>query len=333
MNFGHCRGILQPQQVSGEAGINRPLVVFASLSFALGAQRPGEAIAQSASDKPTSQPALVDGKEVTHWSRLPIWGENEAREHGFELPLPLGVSGNLFSSKQNFYLPKLTVGGPGGGLLDIDRLVHVSNVRIQETAWTGRVDGWVLPFLDLYAVGGYVNGQGEVTLRPGMLPILRNHGPKFDFKLEYEGPTVGFGGTLAAGFRPVKDRPTILFGLADLNFTRTFLDFKHVVTSLPGVDVMVFSTRLGVRERILKDSPLGELHASLWGGAMYQGVQEVMAGSVSILDLNFRTNVEAVNPWSTLVGGRLEIGKNAVLTIEAGLGDRKSLMLEVAFRF
>jgi hypothetical protein len=102
---------------------------------------------------------------------------------------------------------------------------------------------------------------------------------------------------------------------------------------LGGIDVMVFSTRLGVRERILKNTSLGDLHVSLWGGGMYQGVQEVMAGSVSSLDLNFRANVEAVNPWSTLVGGRLEIGKNAVLTVEAGLGDRKSLMLEVAFRF
>ncbi len=270
---------------------------------------------------------------MAHWSGMPIWGAKEAREHGFELPPPLGVSANIFSESANFRVPKLTIGGHGGGLLDIDNLVRVTHVKVEETAWTSRLDSWVLPFLDLYAIGGYVNGRGDVDLRPGMFPILRSHGPKYDLKLEYQGPTVGLGGTLAAGFRPVKERPTIVFGLADLNFTRTFLDFKHVVTSLPGVDVMVFSTRLGVRERILTNPALGDLHVSLWGGCMYQGVQEIMAGSVQNVGLNFRANVEAVNPWNTLIGGRLEIGKHAVLTIEAGLGDRKSLMLEAAFRF
>jgi hypothetical protein len=289
-------------------------------------------MAQSTGDKPTSQSALVPGTEVTHWSGLPIWGVKEARKRGFELPLPLGVSGNVFSSEQNFKLPKLSIGGRGGGLLDIDRLVHISNVRIQETAWTSRLDAWVLPFLDVYAVGGYVNGRGDVTLRPGMLPFLRTRGPRFNFDLEFEGPTVGFGSTLAAGFRPFKSRDTLLFGLADLNFTRTFLDFRRVVSSLGGVDVMVFSTRLGVRERILKNSRLGDLHASVWAGGMYQGVQGVMAGTVWDT-LDFRVNVEPVNPWSTLVGGRLELGKNAELTVEVGLGDRRSVMLEAAFRF
>jgi hypothetical protein len=289
-----------------------------------------EASAQSAGDQSTSRPALVPGKEVAHWSRLPIWGAKEAREHGFELPPPLGLSGNVFSQKADFRVPKVTIGGHGGGLLDIGGLVQVPNVRIEETAWTFRPDAWVLPFLDLYAVGGYVNGEGEVTLRPAVLPT---RGPKFDFKLEYDGPTVGFGGTLAAGFKPVKNRPTMVFGLADLNFTRTFLDFKHVVSSLDGVDVMVFSTRLGVRERILKNSRLGDVHASLWGGCMYQGVQEVMSGSLALTGLNFRAHVEADNPWNTLVGGRLEIGKNAVVTVEFGLGERKSVMLEAAFRF
>jgi hypothetical protein len=287
---------------------------------------------QAPSGKPTSRPELVEGKEVVHWSRLPIWGAKEARECGFELPLPLGLCGNVFSQRANFHVPKVTVGGRGGGLLDIGGLIRVGNVKIEETAWTSRLDAWILPFLDLYAVGGYVEGKADIELRPGFLPILRSRGPKFNLKLEYGGPTVGLGGTLAGGFKPFKDRQTTVFGLTDLNFTRTFLNFKNVVSSLPGVDVTVFSTRLGVRERILEHSPFGEVHASLWGGGMWQGVQEVMAGSV-FHAVNFRANVEAVNPWNTIVGGRLELGKNAVVTVEVGLGDRTSLMLEAAIRF
>jgi hypothetical protein len=287
---------------------------------------------QSANDQSTSQPGLVAGSEVAHWSGLPVWGGKEARELGYELPLPLGLSANLFAERANFQVPKVTLGGHGGGLLDIGSLVRVSNVKIEETASTIRADAWILPFLDLYVVGGYVEGNADITLRSG-LPILRTRGPKYDLKLNFEGPTVGLGGTLAGGFKPVEDRHTLIFGLTDLNFTKTFLDFDRVVASLDVVDVMVFSTRLGVRERILDDSPFGDVHASLWGGAMYQDVEEVMPGSLSILDLHFRANVEAVNPWNTIVGGRVEIGKNAAATIEVGLGDRRSLMLEIAFRY
>jgi hypothetical protein len=284
-------------------------------------------------DKPTSQPGFVNGKEfIRHWSGLPIWGAKEAYECGYELPPPLGVCGNVFSQKMNFRVPKVTLGGHSGGLLDIGNLVRVGNVKIQETAATCRVDGWVFPFLNLYAVAGYVEGKADIELRPGFLPILRSRGPSYKLKLKYEGPTAGFGGTLAGGFKPFDSRPTLVFGLTDLNFTRTYLDFDRVVSYLPGVDVTVFSTRLGVRERILEHSPFGEVHASLWGGGMWQGVQEVMAGSV-FHALNFRARAEAVNPWNTLVGGRLEIGKNAVVTVEVGLGDRKSLMLEAALRF
>jgi hypothetical protein len=284
---------------------------------------------------PTSEPTsgLVSGEEVTrHWSGLPIWGEKEAHELGYELPPPLGLSANVFSSEMNFHVPKLSVGGSGGRLLNIDNLVRVGNVKIQETASTFRLDGWVLPFLNLYAVAGYVNGQADIELRPGFLPILRSRGPKANLHLDFEGPTAGFGGTLAGGFKPFKEKPTLLFGLTDLNFTRTFLDFNPVVSYLPGVDVTVFSTRLGVRERILEHSPFGQVHASLWGGGMYQGVQDVMAGS-AFHALNFRADVDAVKAWNTLVGGRLELGKHAVVTVEVGLGDRKSLMLEATFRF
>lgn len=299
-------------------------------SFLLAAAGPGSAtaVAQSHVRKSTSQPALVSGKEVAHWSGLPFWAK-EACACGSELPLPLGLSANVFSETANFHVPKVTLGGNDGGLLDVGGLVRVTNAHIKETAYTSRLDAWILPFFDLYAIAGYVEGQAEIGLRPSFLPI----GPKYDLKAQFGGPTVGLGGTLAGGFKPLRDRSTTVFGLMDLNFTRTFLEFNRVVASLDPVDVAVFSMRIGVRECILKSPSLGDVHVSVWGGGMYQGVQDVMTGRLGILHPNFRANVEAVNPWNTLVGGRLEIGENTVVTVETGLGDRKSVMLEATFRF
>jgi len=320
------------EQTAGGVGINQFVIILASLLCASNERKTDEAAAQPAINKSTSRPEWVAGNEVAHWSGLPIWGGKEAHERGFDYPLPLGLSANVFTETANFRVPKVTLGGSGGGLLDIGNLVQVSNVKIEESAWTARADSWIFPFLDLYAVGGYVNGKADIALRPG-LPILNSRGPKYDLNLDFDGPTVGLGGTLAGGIKPFNDRSTTLFGMTDLNFTRTFLDFNHVVSSLDDVGVMVFSTRVGVRNRIMENSPLGEVHASVWGGAMYQDVQEVMTGDLGILGLNFRTQVEAVNPWNTIVGGRLEMGEHASATVEVGLGDRKSLMLEIEFRF
>ena len=138
---------------------------------------------------------------MAHWSGLPLWSK-EACQCGAKLPLPLGLSANVFSESANFNVPKLALGGPGGGRLDVGSLVRVSNAHIQETASTVRLDSWLLPCLDLYAVGGNVDGQADIGLRPGMLPILRTRGPKYDLKLDFDGPTVGFGGTLASGIKP-----------------------------------------------------------------------------------------------------------------------------------
>jgi hypothetical protein len=276
----------------------------------------------------------VAGKEVTHWSGLPIWGKKEASDNGHELPLPLGLSGNVFySATQNFDLTKVSLGSPGGKLLDIGSLVRVTNVAVSETAYTSRLDAWVLPFLNVYAIMGYVQGQAHIDIRPAMIPILRTRGPKLDLRLEFEGPTAGLGTTLAGGFRPFKGRPTTVFGLADINFTQTFLDFEHVVSDLDPVDVAVLSMRLGVRERIAENTSFGDVYFSLWGGGMYQGVQEAMTGRLGVVDLRFRANVQAVDPWSSLVGGRLELGEHMVLTAEVGFGDRKSVMLELTYRF
>jgi hypothetical protein len=119
----------------------------------------------------------------------------------------------------------------------------------------------------------------------------------------------------------------------DLNFTETFLDFEHVVTSLDPVAVTVLNERGGVRDRIVKAPSLGDVYMSLWGGIMWEGVQEIMSGSVSIFDLDFQGKVKSNNAWNPIVGTGLEIGKHVSMMIDVGFGERKSLMLSATVRF
>jgi len=282
--------------------------------------------AQSVEDRPTTRPAVVTGQEVSHWTGLPIWGD-KAREEGYDPPLPLGVSGSFYAEKQDFEVVDLTVGWFGDGLIDVDKLIQVDDAETQQSVWNTRFDTWILPFLNVYGILGYMDGRANIGLGPKGVSI-------YDLELNYNGPVLGVGGTLAGGFRPFKHRSTILFAHTDLNYTRTFLCFDKLGVSMDaGIDTMVLSTRVGVRERIFPDSKIGDLHLSLWSGAMYQDVQSVIPGRVEMLGLDFSVEQEARDAWNALFGGRLEIGKNFDLMVEVGLGGRQSLMFAGTFRF
>lgn len=283
------------------------------------------------SSRPSDGPEIVPGKDVPHWSGLPIWGKAEAEKLGFELPKPIGLSSMYFMQEEDFHMPELKLGGHGGKLFDAGGLVRVPDIKVAENAEVFRLDGWVLPFLDLYALLGYVDGHANIAIEPAFFPPKCS--PEYNLRLDYEGPTAGLGGTLAAGIKPFKARPTIIFGLADMNVTETFLDFERVVTTLEPVTVAVLNVRGGMRDRILHTSSLGDVYMSVWSGVMWEGVQQDMSGSVSIFDLDFQGKVKSVNQWNTIIGTGLEIGKHMNVMIDVGVGERRSLMLSATFRF
>jgi hypothetical protein len=207
----------------------------------------------------------------------------------------------------------------------------VPDIKISENAKMARLEAWVFPFFNVYALAGYVDGHADVAIQPAIFPPKGS--PKFNLRLDYDGPTVGLGGTLAAGIKPFKPRPTIIFALVDLNVTETFLDFHRVVTSLDPVTVLVLNVRGGVRDRIWHTSSLGDIYMSAWAGVMWEGVQEIMSGRVSIFDLDFAGKVKSVDQWNTILGTGLEIGEHIGLMIDVGVGERKSIMLSATVRF
>ena len=268
---------------------------------------------------------------MPHWSGLPVWGKAEAEKLGFDLPLPIGLSATYYGQEETFRMPELKLAAPGGPRVNAGGLVRVGDIKIAENAEMARLEAWVLPFVNLYVLAGYVSGDADINIEPAVFPPKGS--PRFKLHLDYEGPTIGAGTTLAIGIKPFRGRSTIFFSLADLNITDTFLDFRQVVTSLEPVTVVVLNVRGGLRDRILHTSSLGDIYMSVWGGVMWEHVQEVMKGSVSILDLNFQGKVLAVDEWNTIVGSGLEIGKHIGLMMDVGIGERRSLMVSATIRF
>ena len=73
--------------------------------------------------------------------------------------------------------------------------------------------------------------------------------------------------------------------------------------------------------------------AGIWVGAMYQKIQQTVAGSVADTDLKFIVVQSPTKPWNALLGGLVEFGKDGYVLLEAGFGDRRSILLAGVYRF
>lgn len=258
-------------------------------------------------------------REEKAWSSfLPILGA-EAERRGYELPLPLGLSIDAMGLNEPHRVRDLRLALGAGVPQSVPRdFLRVSAVDVNALSTALRVDAWLFPFLNLYGIGGYSRGRADLglTVLPGVqgltkevqLPTLR-----------YQGPTYGAGMLLAGGYRN-------WFATIDTNRTVTRLDLLD-----SQVDTWVVDARVGWRQKF------GNVHGSLWLGAMYQKSSETMTGSVLLAPgappLRFEVDQTTDAPWNLLLGTQWEIGRHWWVLIEAGVGERKQLLGSVSYRF
>jgi hypothetical protein len=140
---------------------------------------------------------------------------------------------------------------------------------------------------------------------------------------------VGGGVTLAGGFRVTDWHDLHAFMIADINHTVTFLSFKNeslIAQTKPQATVP--SIRVGLRGEVTKF-----ISGGIWVGAMYQLIEEEVAGSVAGRSIEFVINQRAASPWNTLVGGQIEFGRHFNVLVEGGFGPRSSILTGAVFRF
>jgi hypothetical protein len=148
----------------------------------------------------------------------------EAEAKGFQLPLPFGIGLNYYREQQPFKIKDLQV-SRGGQPVSVNDFLQLEKVDTTQQNGLARLDAWLFPFLNVYGLAGYTSGnmQGKIAL-PG-IPTLGIPAQTLPLDISYEGPTYGFGGTLAGGFKVSDWRDLTLFVVADANYTVTPLDF------------------------------------------------------------------------------------------------------------
>ena len=247
---------------------------------------------------------------------------------GHELPLPLGISANVFFMEQDMEAQSIAVDIPPlplpTGPLQLPPGLPAESAKLESrvTTTTAKIDAWLLPFLNVYGVAGYVDGETTASgfsvggLPPELASLLPN-----SFAIAYSGPTYGVGGTLAAGYNQ-------FFASLDANYTESDLDIGDST-----IEAFVISPRVGIT------GDLGGLNGALYVGAMYQDVDEQQNGTVKFpimgasVPVGYDVISAAKEEWNYLVGANLKASESWNYGIEVGFSDRTHVMATLNYRF
>lgn len=239
-----------------------------------------------------------------------VWGQNEgidASDRGHKLPMKWGIGFTIYDQTQPYDIVNLMV--PLAGL-DIGAAEDLK-IENNTDSYHVKLDYWLAPFLNIYALGGYIDGTTIVKLSDVDLglPILLN-----DIRIDYTGIMYGGGATLAFGGKG-------WFTTLTYDITRTDLD----VTS-SSVQGWVLTPRVGL--------VFGG--AAVWVGAMYQQAEETHEGvwhMPFLGDVPYYVELEQSKPWNYQIGMTAGLSEHWNLTLEGGVGSRTSVLANLEYRF
>lgn len=254
---------------------------------------------------------------------LPLFKE-DVEAMGYKLPEAVGFSLGYMSISQDINVDSISLSGLGG----LDKLgVNTKGGYQESEILTLKADLWLMPFLNIYAIGGKLSGYSETTITGvnlGGLPIEVD----VPFRLDLDGYTYGIGTVIAGGYESV-------FTVVDMSYTKTNLSV------IDGeIDSIVISPRVGYDFSRGSDWPL-----RVWVGAQYQNIEQTLTGKISDLplklpswitipdDASFTVNQSLANNWNALVGAQYELSPNWLIISEVGLGQRKSFFITLDARF
>jgi hypothetical protein len=236
-------------------------------------------------------------------SRLPLMAE-EARARGYELPLPFGAAlvltglGNRAIEVTDVRVGIRNSPQSVSEFLDLGSSSDVFNANL-------KFDAWILPFLNLYALVGYVHNeshtQARVTLpQPGPQPDL-----VFETAIdtELDGFIGGGGLTLAGGYQD-------FFMVLDCSYIQTDMGFDDDFTAL------IASVRTGWNGKF------GDVPTQLWVGvgnwdtaATAQGHTDLPNGATLV----FEADQRPVTKWMYDVGTMVQFSPKWQLIGDIGV--------------
>ncbi|MDX1460847.1 MAG: hypothetical protein R3348_07305 [Xanthomonadales bacterium] len=251
--------------------------------------------------------AILLSATATAESRLPFLKDRVPE--GTELPRPWGVGIDFYTMDQHYDIDFLSFEVPGVSL-DDPSLLSVTN-EVQH--FDIKIDAWLLPFLNVFAVIGHL--ESDTTIDLSQAPVVGLPFPLGKLPVNTDGTVTGIGITLAYG----GDN-----WFTTVTATRTDTDLGGSFES--SVDSTTIQPRIGIVR--------GAWQA--WVGGLYLDAEEKHRGTVELPVLGpvpFDVILGSSDEWNTTLGVRHVFSPHASLTLELGFGDREHTLFNYTYRF
>lgn len=253
---------------------------------------------------------------------LPFWSD-WAKQQGIDLPLPFGVSANYIFMSRDVDVTNVTVEFQDRAPESINDFTSFA-VRNKTSVAAVKFDAWILPLLDVYVSVGYANTNANMNANIIIDRPIRPLPPvelDVETQTKVQGPYLGFGSTLVAGYKT-------WFVMADANYGKTWPDEIN-----NSIDFTFLSARSGFAGKLGQNNLM-----KVWLGAAYlfsTTTLQITAPSESLGDILIKIEQHPVNPWTFHSGFMITLDDRFDFMAELGTNfkDASISVLNVSYRF
>lgn len=224
---------------------------------------------------------------------------------GIELPLPFGAGFVYYHLSRDIAVSDIRIGKDGAPPTSVSQFADLSSNSNVDNL-NVKLDAWLLPFFNVYAIVGYVWNTSEtrvdITLPP-LVPGGTGRQARVTIPTEIEGSVGGLGMTLAGGYGPFFMTYDLNVAQADLGFDARF---KAVIASI----------RSGWNGRA------GSKPLRLWVSATDWNTFATASGTVADPDggtLSFEVDQGPAYRYTYGLGGQTALNPHLELAADAGV--------------
>jgi len=270
--------------------------------------------------------------------RLPFLAQ-KVIDKGYDLPLPYGVGITYANVEQEQLLTALEVGINGGEIVPFE-FVSFENSFSESDSASVKLDTWLFPFMNVFAMIGRVDGQAPLDVlldgdgmldylgtdcsgrpKPPTCNLLQGQTIVLPVTANFKGTTYGIGMVLAGGWKSY---------FVTLPFNWTYADLEASDTD--GVNFTV-TPRVGKLFNLRKAGNL----AVFVGGNYFDSDLDI-SGEYQLgdlLDLDYRIEQTNKDKWNAVVGFNWDFNRRWSWSAEYNgfTGSRDTIISSVGFRW
>lgn len=235
---------------------------------------------------------------------------NENIKHAYSFPQPWGLSVDGYRINQSYDIEQLTLAISNTNL-------DPTNINAENsTQFIGlKLDRWILPFLNIFAIIGDIDGTTEVGLSQIQLPgIPLSLGQT---EINYDGELFGGGFTLTIGAKK-------WFA----SFTTTFSETNLSGSFQSSINTMTLQPKIGLSRK----------NINFWIGATYLLADESHQGFINIPgsglpEIPFEVELSNEDEINYGAGMKVSLKDTFDIIAEFGTGGRGHQSLSLVWRF